>query len=370
MAIRSFLIVSVIIIADSEVAADDTIYRYEGDVMPFEKTPGWIIADPCAAACTESIENANFVLRWAKQEAGNLTNYTLFIATPETPPPPNTLWVEWRIRSNHAIPLAFYTCDASFMVQYGAIHEVVLMYGDAAVSFSGADFVLGLELNSFHTYRFESLDGQNYRVSVNGQVFIDSVSDHSFELHAISMRGNGGCVSDWFPNMVNEWDFVRYGTISSGEKIIASDPAAGFLDPEQHAGLDRFTVTFDSANYVYVDDITVEVTNGSPPIVIQTGRRENTEPDTVEIVLDRPLAMGETTRFTFDDGATVNVIEFTFAKGDTNGDGLVDLRDVAEFQNCFRRTTYLPTCAALDLVNDGVIRLDDLTPLTNELTGP
>jgi hypothetical protein len=39
------------------------------------------------------------------------------------------------------------------------------------------------------------------------------------------MGGLGGC--DFFPNTVNEWDFVRYGTISYGEQIIASDPPGG-----------------------------------------------------------------------------------------------------------------------------------------------
>ncbi len=94
--------------------------------------------------------------------------------------------------------------------------------------------------------------------------------------------------------------------------------AAGVLDPHDYPGLDRFTVTFDSANYVYLNDITVEVTGGDTPVVIQTRRLENGDPETVEIVLDRPLTTDQTTTFTLNDAAgtlsdsaTVNVVEYT-----------------------------------------------------------
>jgi len=83
--------------------------------------------------------------------------------------------------------------------------------------------------------------------------------------HYLQFGGMGGCSSDQIPDNLNEWDFVRFGTISSGEYIIASDPPGGYLDPQQHTGLDRFTVTFDSANSVYIDDITVQVTGGVAP---------------------------------------------------------------------------------------------------------
>jgi len=128
----------------------------------------------------------------------------------------------------------------------------------------------------------------------------------------LAFHGEGGCGGDWVPNMKNEWDFVRYGTIDSGERVVAGDPPNGLLDPVAHADLDRFTVTFDSANYVYLDDITVQVTSGETPTVLQTRRRENDEPDTVEIVLDRPLSTSALTRFIFDDGVAVNVVEYSY----------------------------------------------------------
>ncbi len=174
--------------------------------------------------------------------------------------------------------------------------------------------------------------------------------------------------------MVNEWDLVRFGTISYGEQIVASDPPRGFVDAREHAALDRFTVTFDSPNYVYLDEITVDVT-GPPkadrlPRVSQTRRRDNGEPDTVEIVLDRPIARGETTLFTFDDGLAVNVIEYTFAPGDTDGDGDADLRDIAASQRCFSLINPTGPCWALDLDQSQLIDHTDHAALVSSLTGP
>jgi hypothetical protein len=114
------------------------------------------------------------------------------------------------------------------------------------------------------------------------------------------------------------WDFVWYGELTLGEQVASADPPNGYLDPAVYANLDRFTVTFDQAAYVYIDDITVEATGGTAPVVIATQRRENTEPDTVEIVLDRPLPMNETTTFTFDTGGGArqeNVVEYRLGVG-------------------------------------------------------
>jgi hypothetical protein len=115
------------------------------------------------------------------------------------------------------------------------------------------------------------------------------------------------------PQKINEWDFIRYGTISHGERIIGADPPVGFLDPRVYKGLDRFTVTFDSPNYVYVDEISVETTSGPTPAVVATRRRENDGPETVEILLDRPISIGATTRFMFNDGVATNLVEYTLS---------------------------------------------------------
>jgi hypothetical protein len=170
--------------------------------------------------------------------------------------------------------------------------------------------------------------------------------------------------------MVNEWDFVRYGTIGFGERIIAADPPGGFVDASRRAGLDRFAVTFDAANYVYLDEITVQATGGDAPQVVATRRRENDEPDTVEIVLDRAIPMPGTTTFTFNDGTIANTVEYTFAPGDTNGDGVVDLHEVAAMQTCFGRPPTDGACTALDLVPSNFIDQSDVAALMTLLTGP
>ena len=279
--------------------------------------------------------------------------------TPEVPPP--TLWVEWRLHSNHPKSPYFYICDARVAVYYRDIFEVLYMYGDAAISQSGDDFLSGLDIDEFHTYRFESLDGHNFWFSVDGLVFTSGYDDEGTGVNFLQFGGSGGCIGDQIPDMVNEWDFVRYGTISYGEQIIASDPPGGYVDARQYVPLDRFTVTFDSPNYVYLDEVTVEVTGGVAPGVIQTSRRDNDEPDTVEIVLDCPIPFGETTRFTFNDGVAINVVEYTFAPGDIDGDGDADLHDFAAFQRCFGQTDPTGPCSALDLQTDDTIDLADFS---------
>jgi hypothetical protein len=172
------------------------------------------------------------------------------------------------------------------------------------------------------------------------------------------------------PEKRDDWDFVRYGIVSRGEQLIASGPPGGVLDARAHAGLDRFTVTFDAPNYVYVDEVTVEVTAGDPPGVAATRRYNHEGVETVEIVLDRPIPMGETTLFTFDDGVVVNVVEYSFVEGDTDGTGRVDLADVATFQRCFRVTEVVGACLALDLDHDDDVDLIDLVELESVLDGP
>ncbi len=308
MCTRSLAVSILLGLLCAPAGADDVLYRYEGDVLPYDESAGWAIYDPCEGFCAESIENAHFVLTWI--DGGDPGNYHLWIAEPPDAPPP-TLWVEWRFRSSQPFGGIFYTCDGRFSVRYGGMIEDVFMFGDTVFSFSGNDFVTGLDIDEFHTYRYESLDGINYSISVDGLVFIVSADNDHDGYHYLQFRGQGGCSPDLLPTY-NEWDFVRYGTIASGERIIASDPPSGYLDPALYPNLDRFTVTFDSANYVYIDDITVEVTGRIAPVVTQTRRRETDDVDTVEIVLDRALPAAELTRFIFTDSQATNVLEYWF----------------------------------------------------------
>jgi len=65
--------------------ADDTLYRYEGDVLPYDESAGWRVYDPCESPCTELLEDGHFVLFWP--EAGDLANYAYRIAEPPDAPP-------------------------------------------------------------------------------------------------------------------------------------------------------------------------------------------------------------------------------------------------------------------------------------------
>jgi hypothetical protein len=367
MSVRTFAILALPwLVIDPRCLADDLLYSYEGDVVPYDDSAGWEIFDPCEGRCADSVENGFYVLRWP--EPADLANYHYWVAlSPEEAPP--SLWVEWRFRSDRSFDDQIGTCDGKLTLSYRWIHELVFMYGDAAISYSGDDYVGGLEIDEFHTYRFESVNGYWYRVSADGLVFIFDHGRNSPGACFLQLRGRGGCSSDHGPTL-NAWDFVRYGTISYGEQIISSDPPNGFLDARNHAPLGRFTVTFDSPNYVYVDEITVTLTGGDAPVVTQTRRRENDGPETVEIVLDRPIPMGETTRFTLEDVATVNVIEYTFAPGDTDGDGDADLHDFAAFQRCFGITGLSGACLALDFNTDDTIDLDDYEVLQGVLEEP
>lgn len=187
------------------------------------------------------------------------------------------------------------------------------MFGDLAISFEGGDVFPNLTLNEFDTYRFETPDGSRYCFYVNGQLFYcrDGL-DFGVELHSLlQIRGEGGCDLDLLPT-INRWDFIRYGQIAEGESIVSSDPPAGVIDILDLPNLDRFIVSFDAPNYVLVDDITVTSTGGTTPSVAMIRRLNNSEPNIVEIVLDRKLRVGETTTFTFAKVAAPNTVSYSY----------------------------------------------------------
>ena len=175
--------------------ADETLYRYEGNVHPLEPTAGWVMGNPCDPPCSEFMEDGHFVRLWS--EADDFANYRLWIAVTPTPPPP-TLWIEWRFRSNFPLGPILVGCDAAVNLSHRNVSEGVHLYGDSIITFSGAAFVLGLDMNEFHTFRFESVDGINYSRSVDGQEFVERL-DVDNGGHFVQMWGNGGCSIDSFP---------------------------------------------------------------------------------------------------------------------------------------------------------------------------
>jgi len=65
--------------------ADDTLYRYEGNVLPYDASAGWAVYNACEPPCFESLEGGQFVLSW--DEPADLANYSYRIAEPPDAPP-------------------------------------------------------------------------------------------------------------------------------------------------------------------------------------------------------------------------------------------------------------------------------------------
>jgi len=303
-------------VSPASARADTLLYRWEGDCLPYADdcpvhpdTPdlpvgGWTIFNACDEDCSESIEDGHFVLRWVG--GSDIVNYHLWIArSPDVPPAP-PFWVEWGFRSNTHLTNSP-SCDGGFFFRYLLISDLVDMHGNAAISFDGNDAITGLDPSMFHTYRFETDDGNDFRVLVDGELLFGYPDNETLGGGYLQMWGHGSCGID----EVNEWDFVRYGRdpapedpdeepLGELEQLERWEPFVVNLDPVLHADLDRVTVTFNQPNYVTIDDVLVEVADGEPPVVIATRRPDNGEPDTVEIIFDRPLPTGR------------NPITFTF----------------------------------------------------------
>jgi hypothetical protein len=368
--------------ADSTFA-DDPLFSYDCDALPDDA--GWELYNDCGQWCTKSIENGHFVIQWVPLGGGTLVNYSRLISPGSgDPPPPPSLWVEYRYRSNRPL-ISYNGCDGQLATNYRNCRETVNLYGDTVLNFGGFHSVDDLPLFEFYTVRFESNNGSLYRIAVNGTVFMIDTQNSPTATY-LQMRGFGGCASE--PDNIavrNEWDFVRYGTIGYGERIIASDPPSGFLDPQVHSGLHSFTVTFDSPNFVYVNQIAVSAEGGSggdPPRVQWTRRLDNGPNNIVEIVLDPAfggLPLDARTTFTFTDidpanpnQPTIQTIRYTYQRGDVNADGLWNLRDFASLQNCFNGMAIGNACAAFNYTASFLIELSDFAAFLEDFinSGP
>lgn len=304
-----FLTSLLLLAAGASAHADQILYQYDGDVLPYDASAGWIIFDPCEGPCTESMLNGQFVLNW--NQSGNTTNYHYWLAQPPKQPPPPPFWIEWRFRSTIPKPPPFPSCDARFTIRYAGVSDVVYLFGDAAVSFEGGQSISGLELNVFHTFRLETPNGLQHTVSADGEVFMDGACCGPDDFHYFQFGGDGACGG---PQRLNAWDYIRWGHLTIGESITATSPPRGFLDPVEYGGIDRFTITLSEPGYVHIDDVTVNVSSGDTPVVIKTWRKDGFTPRQVEIVLDRPLTVGETSTFTFAGlDPSANVVNYTLA---------------------------------------------------------
>ncbi len=308
---RIFSTTFALLLAATAARGDGLLFSYEGDILPGDPGWGFTGSGSCEPDCSQRLEGGHFILEWGVM--GDLVSYIHRIDEPGVVPPPPTLWVEWRFRSNQPMPPTSYTCDGRLTIDYIGILDIALMFQDAVVDNEGGDFVLGLDPDIFHTYRFESLDGENYTMSVDGVVFNVESDGPATDVAWIQFGGIGDCVAG--PErpvpVRNEWDFIRYGTIADGDLIVAAVPPAGIISHEQASGVTTILVTFDGPNHVYVDDIAVVATSGIAPNVVATRRLDNGAPETMEIVLDRELPLGATTTFTFTDASGPQTLEYT-----------------------------------------------------------
>jgi IPTL-CTERM motif len=286
------------------VRADEVLFAYEGDAVPSGPPTDTFLVEPCDSGCVASIEGGKLVLRW--ESDGDFFVFRRFIA--QNTPPPATLWVEWRFWSNQPGGGRVFAGDGALTVFYRKVVEVLNFFGDTVLSQDGGTALRNLPFE-YRTFRFESRDGDNFCFYVDGAAFLCRADGHpDSDVHAIDMLGDPEVMLP----AVNKWDFMRYGTISDGEVLIASDPPAGDVDLSDYPSFDRFTITFDQPAYILVDQVSVSVTGGIAPVVTKTRRLDNGPTDVVEIVLDRPIPFGETTTFTFDDGVATSAVSYTY----------------------------------------------------------
>ena len=68
-AVRSLSAFVLVLLIAVTVRADETLYRYEGDVHPLDPSTGWGEGgqfDPCEPPCSDFIEDGHYVLVWSE----------------------------------------------------------------------------------------------------------------------------------------------------------------------------------------------------------------------------------------------------------------------------------------------------------------
>ena len=78
----------------------------------------------------------------------------------------------------------------------------------------------------------------------------------------VQMYGHGGCYLALQPT-INRWDYVRYGRHGGRDDRLFPILPGRVVNANLYPDLDRFTVTFDAPNYVFVDQIHVEISGES-----------------------------------------------------------------------------------------------------------
>jgi len=398
---RRFSIVALVVITPTSLpaGADEIAFTYEADTWPW--LAGFLIAHECLDQfdCVDSLEDGHYVLNLDPGLQSGIYNYHRTI-TPTGGTPPDTLWVEWRFRSNYSYldSDGFVLDDARVVTQYDqtVVSVSTWMWGDAAFDASVCCSVTGMAMGEFHSYRFEIADGLSSRRWADGELL---------EATSACCSGNGGTFIQFggvggggggpYFGLTDEWDFVRYGLITFGEVVIASDPPSGYIDPRQDRpvgmpqtlqGLDRFTVTFNEPNGLHVGNITVESTApvALRPNVQWVTRPEGDDGDTWEIRLDKRIPPGHRTRFIISDEADAaavgevgasSVVEYAYLPADVNGDETANTEDLLALVQGLNACVSGGSCGSAesllhrDINRSGTVNTQDLLRTVQLLNG-
>ena len=68
MSRRWMLVLSVFVPLPYTALADGLLHQYEGNVVPYDESGGWLMGDPCEPPCAESVEDGHFVLFLGRQQ--------------------------------------------------------------------------------------------------------------------------------------------------------------------------------------------------------------------------------------------------------------------------------------------------------------
>ncbi len=60
MRLRYHIVALTVAAGLSYALADETLYRYEGDVHPTDESAGWVVGNLCDDPCVESVEDGHF----------------------------------------------------------------------------------------------------------------------------------------------------------------------------------------------------------------------------------------------------------------------------------------------------------------------
>ncbi len=385
------------------VYSDQIEFAYEAtDTFPWES--GFLGPGACSFSCVDWLEDGHYVANVDPGDGNGVYNYHRWITMPGGQEPA-TLWVECAFRSNYSYldSNGFVLDDGRFKVEYDetVASPSTYLWGDAAFDSSVCCAVTGMAMGEFHTHRFEIADGLSSRRWADGKLLMQTTiccegAGTTYIQFGGSAGGLGGGPDGLgYPNMTDEWNYIRYGLITFGEVVIASDPPSGYIDPRQDRpvgmpqtlqGLDRFTVTFNEPNGLHIGNITVESTApvALRPNVQWVTRPEGDDGDTWEIRLDKRIPPGHRTRFIISDEADAvavgqvgasSVVEYAYLPADVNGDETANTQDLLALVQGLNACLVGGTCGSpesllhRDVNRSGTVNTQDLLRTVQLLNG-